>query len=140
LKQTGKRLGMFSQRSLVCLLVFVLGGEQSIRIKKKEFSKFWTVNLNYTVLKFSKSRTNLHLQKSNEILRSGYGKHRSARRLHESWLCRFVTCCSLQLNDDAVTLGFTLWRRLDLLVVLLEGSSIVTVSIKVTEVTSCLKS
>jgi len=42
---------MFSQREHACLLVFVLGGEQSIRIKQ-ECSRFWTVNLNYSMLKF----------------------------------------------------------------------------------------
>lgn len=42
---------MFSQRAHACLLVFVLGGEQSIRIKQ-ELSRFWTINLNYTMLKF----------------------------------------------------------------------------------------
>jgi hypothetical protein len=42
---------MFSQRAHACLLVFVFCGEQSIRIKQ-EFARFWTVNLNYTVLKF----------------------------------------------------------------------------------------
>jgi len=42
---------MFSQRAHACLLVFVLCGEQSIRIKQ-EFTRFWTVNLNYAMLKF----------------------------------------------------------------------------------------
>jgi len=42
---------MFSLRVHACLLVSVLGGKQSIRIKE-EFSGFWRVNLNYSVLKF----------------------------------------------------------------------------------------
>ena len=127
-----------SMHTLVCWFSCTVGSGLSA-LKKKRVFQILDGEFKWYYVKTSKSRTNLHLQKSNEISHSDYGEHRSTIRLNKSWLCGFITCCFLKLKDDALTLGLARWRRFDLLIVLLEGSFILTLNIKVTEIASCLK-
>jgi hypothetical protein len=140
LKQTGKHLylGMFSQRPHVWLLAFVLGSGVGVGNSLSALqSVFQILESEYKLyfVKIWKCPTNLHLHKSNRMLCSGYGIQRSARRLHKSWLCGFITCCCCRRCDAGVNTLTLTWH----LIVFLEGNSNLTLSIKVTEVTSCLQ-
>jgi hypothetical protein len=129
---------MFSQRAHVWLLAFVLGsgvgfGNSLSALK----SVFQILESEYKLYYFKiwKCPTNLHLQ--NQI--GCYVVVTAYNEVLEGSINPDCVDSLRAVAADDVTLGSTRWRWLDLLIVLLEGSSNLTLSIKVTEVTSCLQ-